>query len=171
MQELIHQLETLKRKNNFNNKSILEIASIEQLRFLITEAVMSEEADYSNLYDLFDLLRDRTFEKGGINVFEEYLTLKIVYFREVYNLPSIILEALMVLIGPVRLDFELEKNHLKDDEFYSFFIKRYEDFKRNNELTILKMLNMYNMEDLKADQEQLQGAIEQLKKYVDDSKS
>lgn len=171
MEELVKKLETLKRKDNFKRENILNITTIEDLFFIVTERKMSEEADYSNLYDLFDLLRERTFDKGGINVFEEYLTLKIVYFREVYNLPSIILEALMVLIGPVKLDFELEKNYLEDDEFYSFFIKRYEDFKHNNELTILKMLNMYNMEDLKADQEQLQGAIEQLKKYVDDSKS
>lgn len=167
MLELEKSLLGLRDKGNFRKEEIEKITNSEALMFIITEKKMSKNPQYNNIGGLFDSLRETIFEKGGMNIFEEHLTIKLVYFREVYDVPEIILESLVLLKGPVLLDYELEKNFIEEDDFYRFFMKRYQDFKQNNELTILKMLNAWsNMDNLSLDMEKLQGVLGEFKKYI-----
>lgn len=169
MEELLQKLKDLQKIGEFNEEKIRELTNEDQIMFLITEKTVLNKPQYNNLGGLFDSLRETIFEKGGMNIFEEHLTIKLVYFREIYGVDEVLLQAAIVIMGPVYLDYKLEQNFTGEDDFYKYFMKRYQDHKMNNELTILKMLNIWsNMDDLAANLEKFQGATEELKKYVSD---
>ena len=163
--ELITQLKELQEKNLFDAANISQYTNQEELLFNLRDAVV-DTPNYEGLYDLFELIRENTFENGGVNVFQEYLSIKLVYFKQVYDFDSILMQSLITLMGPVKLDFILEKDFLQNDEFYSFFIKRYEDFKHNNELSILKMLKDFDFGKLSIDSDQLMSALGEIQKYI-----
>lgn len=169
MDHVIIKLNDIKEKNIFSVEEINKITNQEELVFIIKNAIETTAPEYNNknLFFLFETLRENIFEQGGMNIFQENIILKIIYLKELYNIDSIIFESLIVLKGFLLLDYELEKDFLEKDNFYQFFLKRYNEFKKDNELTILKMLNMIsNIEDLPDNIEELQGVFNNLKQLV-----
>lgn len=162
--ELEKKLHQLKAKNELDVIHIEEITNVDELFFRMIEVLGSSKPNYRMLYSIFDGIRELMFEQGDLNVFEEFLTIKYAFLEEVYNLDTIILDAILVLIGPVALDFELEERVFKEDEFFNFILQRYNHFKQNNELTVLKLLNSLDISQLQFEGKELQGVIEDLKK-------
>lgn len=163
--ELINKLNELNKNNNLTQEEILKITSKENLFFLLMESKQNTPV-YNSVYQLFEELRKNIFEKGEMNIFEEYLTIKLVYLKEVYKVDSIILDSLIILLGPVYLDYELENQFFEEDKFYNFLIKRYKEYKADNELSILKMLNSLDFGSLKLDLKELEGVFEEFKRFV-----
>lgn len=164
--ELIKQLEDLQNNNQFDKEHISEIINEDALLLKLREKIISITPQYNTLYDLFEIIRNNAFEEGGINVFQEYLSIKLVYLQEVYNFDRLFTQALIALIGPVYLDFIIDNDFLAEDTFYKFFMKRYEDFKHNNELSILKMLKELDFSKLSVDNEQLLSVLGDIQKYI-----
>lgn len=160
--ELITQLHDLQKKDLFNAEEIGKFANIEEL-FNIIHEVMKNPPQMNNLYSLFDQVREIMFNQGDMNIFEEFLTIKYFYLNSAYELDIIVLDAIMQLVGPVALDYELESRFL-DNDLYNFYAKRYLQFKQNNELTVLKMLNRIDFNQLKLEGEELQKVFTELQK-------
>ena len=161
--ELVQQLMDLKKNNDFNKDAILKITTVEMLFYKVLEIKMSKEPNYNNLYSLFDTVRDIMFDNAGINIFEEFITIKYYYLNSMFEVDTILLDALLEIIGPVLLDYELERQFFKDDEFYAFYLNRYNQFKQNNELTVLKIMNRIDLKSFKLEGEELQKTLAELK--------
>jgi hypothetical protein len=160
--ELLKQLHALKNEDKFSKEEISQITSVEALFFVVTEAKQNKP-NYTNLYSLFEQIRDIMIEQQGFNVFEEFLTIKYFFLESAYNLDTITLDALLRLLGPVELDYELEERYFSNDKFYKYYLERYNQFKHNNELTIFKLLDSLNISDLSVEGEKLEEAVGQLK--------
>lgn len=159
--ELIKKLEELQVQQKFNKEEILKITSTDELIALVREQIF-QEPNNNALYRFFDDLRETIIEKEGLNIFEEDLILKFFYFEKVYNIKEIVLYALMEVWGPVLLDYKLEREILDEDDFFQFYIKKYNQFKTNNEFTIFKLLKSLDINDLKLEQAELEQLIKKL---------
>lgn len=160
--ELITQLHDLQKNNLFNSEEISKVITKEELFNIINEA-MKNTPQMNNLYSLFDQVREIMFDQGDMNIFEEFLTIKYFYLNSAYGVDTIVLDSIMQLVGPVALDYELESRFL-DNDLYNFYVKRYLQFKQNNELTVLKMLNRIDFNQLKLEGEELQKVFAELQK-------
>lgn len=161
--ELIKELHILKEQDKLNVDELNRITSPQNLFFIITEAMLTGKKEYNNLYSLFEEIRAISIEQGGINIFEEFLTLKYFYLESVFGLDTVVLDALMSFIGPVALDYELEKRFLKEDDFYQYYLTRYNQFKQNNEFSMLKLIDSLKIDDLQIEGDKLEELIQEMK--------
>lgn len=163
--ELLKQLQELQEKNLFNGMNILEVTNTEELMFIITEKSFEKEGKLNNLYSYFEELRAMKIKEGGLNIFQEHLTLKYFYLVNVYLIEEIIMDALLHLIGPVELDYLLEEV-LEEDKRFKHYMKRYTEFKNDNEVTIFKLLNQLDIGELNMEVGELGDVMKQLQEFA-----
>lgn len=164
--ELINNLKALLEENKFNKEEILKITSSEDLFFILFEAVQTKEKEYNNLFNVFEEIRNLAEENRGMNIFSENLTLKFYYFSFVYGIDSIILNSLLEILGPVYLDFELEKRFIKEDEFAQFYFKRYREFRQDSELSLYRILEKMDVNALKLEGEEIQTQFAKMRNIL-----
>lgn len=166
--ELIKELELLEKDGKLNIHEVSKLTSVDQLMFLIKEQVVVAIPDYTKLYNVFEELREVRYAEA-FNVFQESLNLKYYYFNSVYGVNIIVLNAILLFIGPVALDYELEEI-LADNKFYKFYIKRYEDFVKNNEYSVYRLITdlvkNLDIQELVKNNEELQSTIKELEKKI-----
>ena len=163
---LIESLKSLQESKKFTKEELLAITNVEELFYEILGKTVNETPNYENLYGVFDDIHERMYETN-YNVFQEYLNLKYYYLVEVYSVDLVVLTSLMEIIGPVALDYELEKRFFLEDDFYKFYLGRYDQFRRNNEFSIYKLVKSMNINDLKVEGEELNKTVRDLKKTLD----
>lgn len=166
MTELIKQLQELKDNGKLSKENVLALTNIENLFYIISEKKKTNTPNYNNLYSVFDEIRTISIEQEGMNIFEEFLTLKYFYLEYVYSIENVLLDSLMTILGPVLLDYELDNKFLKEDDFFEFYITRYNQFKQNNEFSMLKLINSFKLEDLRLEGANLQSVIQELKESM-----
>lgn len=160
---ILESLTELEKSGNFNKEGILSSGiDAEALFFMVSELVANNSPEYDDLFPVFEELREVELKKGKLNIFEEYLTIKINYLQTVYKVNPLILNALAHLVGIVYLDFEFGERYFNDDKFFTFYIKRFNEFKHSNEITALKILNNLDLDSLHTEGEQLNKLIEEL---------
>lgn len=164
--ELINNLKALLEENKFNKEEILKITSSEDLFFILFEAVQTKEKEYNNLFNVFEEIRSIAEENRGMNIFSENLTLKFYYFSFVYSIDSIVLNSLLEILGPVYLDFELEKRFIKEDEFAQFYFKRYREFRQDSELSLYRILEKMDVNALKLEGEEIQTQFAKMRNIL-----
>lgn len=167
--ELQKQLQELMEQKTLSPETILALTTKENLLFLLAEAKNSERGDFNDLYSFFDDLRANSIKESGMNIFQEHLTIKFFYIQKIYKLDEVYMYALMHLMGPVMLDYYLETEILNDDAFYAYYIKRYNEYKTNNEFTIFKLLDRLNINDLKLEGEELQKLVDKMSELAETS--
>lgn len=167
--ELLKQLQDLEQQKKLTEEELLKITSTEELKLLLEELMSAGKGDRNNLLSFFDELRELTIKDSGMNIFQEHLTLKFFYLKQVYGVEEVCLYSLMELMGPVVLDYYLETEVVNDDKFYLYYVNKYQEYKNNNEFTIFKLLDRLDIKDLKLEGEELQKLVDNMAKLADTS--
>ena len=165
--ELITNLENLKNQDLFNKEEVLKIVDQDTLLFYIREKFLSQKANYSSLYSVFDEIREILIESKDFNIFNEFLILETNYLNLVYGIEVVVIEALIHITSPVYTDYILATDFLSQDKFYGFYLDRYNSFKQNNELSIMKMFNSLDVNLLGQEGDKILAVAKQLGVEID----
>lgn len=165
--ELIKQLEELNNKNNFTREEVVKICTPEDIFFLLQEKTQGEP-NYLALYDIFEDIRLHVLEtETSLNIFEEHLILKIYFLNQAYDISTLVLNALTLLIGPVLADYQLENRFFKDNEFAKYYFGRYQEYKQNNELNIFRLIKDMDVSTMTKQGEQLDSLFSEMKEKLE----